>query len=101
MTHTATNSQEQSVPKEPIVLRSHFTWSIESPVGECPFCGGRTVLVSHCRIWEPDEEAVDEALGEGAYDERFCDGVTTDDELTAHYCETCSKLTSVSMNTNP
>ena len=68
-------------------FRSHFTWSIESPIGECPFCGGKTVTVCHGGRWQPDEESVDESLGEGTYAERFCDGVRTNDELTAHYCD--------------
>jgi hypothetical protein len=82
-------------------VRTHFTWSIEHPTGECPFCGGKTVLVVASSFWEPDYEATVEAVGQERYDNEFRDGVTVNDELSGHFCSECSKLVSLSLNTTP
>ena len=76
-------------------VRSHFTWSIEHPIGECPFCGEKTVLLVAPGLWDAVGEAAIEAIG------KEYDGVQIHEELTGHYCVTCEKLTSVSLNTMP
>ena len=82
-------------------LRTHFTWSIECPRGECPVCGGKTVLVSKGSGWDADEEHVEEVFGEGVFDKEFIDGVSVDDEISAHFCRECRRLTSLSLNWSP
>jgi hypothetical protein len=83
-------------------VRSHITWSIEHPIGECPFCGDKTVLLVAPGLWDADEEAAIEAIGEDRYEEGYkYDGVMIHEELTGHYCGTCEKLTSMSLNTMP
>lgn len=80
-------------------VRTHFTWSIEHPRGECPFCGDKTVLLIAPGLWDADEESTIEAVGEDRYDNEFIDGVMVYDELIGHYCVKCQKLVSLSLNT--
>jgi len=80
-------------------VRTHFTWSIEHPTGECPFCGDKTVLVVAPGLWDADGEAAIEAVGEKRYESEFRDGITVEDELTGHFCGSCQKLVSLSLNT--
>jgi ribosomal protein L37AE/L43A len=87
------------VAKQQDKVRTHFTWSIEHPTGECPFCGDKTVLVVASGLWEADEETAVEAVGRDRYDDEFTDGVTVHDELLGHYCGTCERLVSLSLNT--
>lgn len=80
-------------------VRTHFTWSIEHPRGECPFCGDKTVLLVAPGLWDAVEDS--EGMTEERYQEEFYDGVTIHDELTGHYCGKCEKLVSLSLNTLP
>ena len=80
-------------------VRTHLTWSIEHPTGECPFCGDKTVLVIASSLWTADEEAAIEAVGHERYENELRDGVSVEDELTGHFCQSCSKLVSLSLNT--
>lgn len=81
-------------------VRTHFTWSIEHPRGVCPFCGEKTVLVIASKLWEVDEESARETVGDDEY-EQLQDGLTIDDEIVGHFCNTCDRLTSLSLNTSP
>lgn len=81
------------------MVRTHFTWSIEHPRGECPFCGDKTVLIIAPGLWDVDEESTIETVGEDRYDNELIDGVTVHEELTGHYCPKCDKLVSLSLNT--
>lgn len=82
-------------------VRTHCTWTIEHPRGECPFCGDKTVLIVAPGFWHADEEAAIEAVGEDRYEKEFRDGVVVNDELSGHFCGTCGKLVSLSLNTGP
>jgi ribosomal protein S27AE len=83
-------------------VRTHFTWSVEHPRGECPFCGDKTMLLVAPGFWDADEEAAIEAIGEQRFEEEYkYDGVAIHDELTGHYCGKCEKLVSLSLNTLP
>lgn len=64
-------------------METHFTWSIENS-GCCPKCGKETTLIVAPSCWYVH-------LGDGE--------VEVDDEKTAHYCNTCQSLTSLSVNT--
>lgn len=69
----------------------HVTWSIEEG-GRCPQCGGATVLVV-----APEEWGIDEEDREG---EDCVDIATVYDEVSGHYCKTCERLVSLSLNTD-
>lgn len=62
---------------------THITWSVEN-AGHCPTCGSETVLVIAPASWQIDGE--DEIA-------EICD------EISGHYCKACSKLVSLSLNT--
>jgi len=87
------------VAKKQDKVRTHFTWSIEHPTGECPFCGDKTVLVVAPGLWEADQESSVEQVGEERYEKEFSDGVMVHDEITGHFCGTCERLVSLSLNT--
>ena len=55
-------------------VRTHFTWTIEHPRGQCPFCGDKTVLLFAPGMWDADEELAIEAVGEDRYEKEFRDG---------------------------
>ena len=81
------------------IPRTHLTWSIEHPRGECPFCGDKTVLLIAPGLWDAHEEAAIEKVGEERFQAEFSDGLMVHDEISGHYCGTCEKLVSLSMNT--
>lgn len=70
-------------------MRTHLTWSIEQN-DRCPHCGGGTVLVCAPLEWTIDAENRTE-------DSYFVD---VNDEISGHYCRACSKLVSLSLNTD-
>lgn len=82
-------------------VRTHFSWSIEHPGGQCPFCGGKTVLIVAPVLWDADEESAIETVGRERYENEFRDGLMVHDELTGYYCGICEKLVSLSLNTGP
>ena len=49
-------------------VRTHFSWSIEHPGGQCPFCGGKTVLIVAPGLWDADEESAIETVGQERYE---------------------------------
>lgn len=79
--------------------RTHLTWSTEVERGRCPTCEGCTILIVSDAEWKADEESVNVAIGEEAYHDSLCDGVNLSEEISGHYCVTCDKLTSLSLNT--
>lgn len=81
------------------MMKTHLTWSIESPVGQCPYCGDKTVLVVCGGLWEADKESTVETVGEERYEDWFSDGLQVEEEVTGHYCGKCARLTSLSLNT--
>jgi hypothetical protein len=66
----------------------HITIQVRESAGLCELCGTPTVLVKP-EFWKIDSD-------DCADDD---DGVREiADELTAHYCEICDKITSISLN---
>lgn len=84
---------------EPLVLVTHFTWSVERDSAKCPFCNDATVLVCAGAEWGVDEESAIEVFGEGEYEDSLQYGVSISEEITGHYCKACCKLVSLSLNT--
>lgn len=73
------------------MARTHITWSVEKTVGRCPTCDNPTMLITPCVSWNVDQ---DEDVPRDLPDE-----VEVYDEVSAHYCERCDRITSLSLNT--
>lgn len=69
-------------------MRTHFTWSIEVGREKCPTCDRKTILVIAPTYWRADQEDCPEE-----------DDIEVHDEVTGHYCESCERLVSLSLNT--
>lgn len=80
---------------------NHITWSIEKGDGLCPVCGEKTVLVIAGNTWDVDSEPYGDEDDKNVVGDRFIDGVEVGDdaEVTGHWCPTCNKLCSLSLNT--
>ena len=74
-------------------MKTHVTWSIETPDGKCPKCATATILVSTPEEWKvPHEDEHGEEIENDPY-------LTVHDEVTGHVCPKCSRLCSLSINT--
>lgn len=82
-------------------VRTHVTWSIETPDGKCPFCRTETLFVVCRGCWETVEDQVDHAGNPILIPPAFRDGVEVHDEVSGHWCGKCEKLVSLSLNTIP
>lgn len=73
--------------------RTHLTMVIgETPDGKCDQCGTKTVLIVPGIEWRtvPDDDH--------AEDETWLE---VSDEVSAHYCPECDRITSLSFNAKP
>jgi wobble nucleotide-excising tRNase len=68
---------------------THITWSVENN-GKCPTCDSETILVVAPEGWQAhfDERHTDQ-------DDDWAEVV---DEVSGHYCRTCRRLVSLSLN---
>jgi hypothetical protein len=62
---------------------THVTWSRETGEDTCPDCGAESVLIVPSREWDV------------AYTPET---VSVCEEVSAHYCVRCRKITSLSLN---
>lgn len=79
-------------------MKTHLVWSLETPDGRCPHCKGVTLLVSPFGEWkvhESDDKAVNDLASVVAEDGTI--GIEGD-EVTAHYCPSCERITAISLN---
>lgn len=60
----------------------------EKDDNSCTICGTKTILIFPVSEWDVDENAHEE----------LPDRVYVSDEITAHYCNKCEKVTSLSFN---
>lgn len=65
-------------------------WTSEKSTDKCPTCGNRTAFIVGSGFMHCDSE--------DSFAEHLADGVETNIELTAHWCDRCSKVTSVCVN---
>ena len=73
--------------------KTHLTWSMEHN-GNCPTCGSVPILVvafGEMKIADSDNQ-------NDAYEEEG-GTVGIEEEISGHYCRSCRKLTSLSLNT--
>lgn len=69
----------------------------EKPEGEyhlCSLCNGKTILISSYGDWAVDEEP----YKSGEQIDDMAETVDVSEEITAHYCLNCKKITSLSFN---
>lgn len=71
---------------------THLTCEINERDGKCGTCGESTVLISAGVEWGVDIESSGEDDPDAVY---------VDEELTAHFCLTCNRMTSLSFNASP
>ena len=77
--------------------KTHLTWSVEKPCGQCPTCESETILVvafGEMKIAEGDE-----GTPQNETYEEMGGTLSVEEEISGHYCMTCCKLTSLSLNT--
>lgn len=68
-------------------MKTHLTWSIEQ-AGKCPTCGGEPLLVCPSSSWTELETGEEEVID------------VSGNEVSGHFCTTCNKLISLSLNTD-
>jgi RNA polymerase subunit RPABC4/transcription elongation factor Spt4 len=74
-----------------MATRTHLTWSLENADNTCPFCGSTEILLVVAPAdWEIDEEGRKLAA---------VDSLDIEAEVTAHVCNSCRRITSLSLNT--
>lgn len=77
--------------------KAHLTITVgevrEGDYSLCDQCGGKTMLIIAPSEWSVDSEPykADEKIDRPDY-------VHVGDEITAHYCNDCSRITSLSFN---
>lgn len=72
-------------------MRERATWSRETGDDKCPECGADPILIVAGSEW--DVPYLDELFAGTP------DTVTVAEEISAHYCLKCRKITSLSLNT--
>jgi hypothetical protein len=78
-----------------MATNQHFTLQIgESHDGVCDKCGSKTMLICAGSCWSVGSEPL--KAGEEADDAP--ESVEIDAEVTAHYCDQCGLVTSLSFN---
>jgi hypothetical protein len=60
----------------------------------CDKCGSRTALITAYQCWSVDTEP----FKDGELDDTLESEVDVSEELSAHYCRKCHKITSLSFN---
>jgi len=74
-------------------MNTHVTWSRETGDDRCPECGSEPILIVAFTEWNVPEQ-------EDQSDDTP-DSVDVAEEISAHYCLKCGKITSLSLNTSP
>jgi hypothetical protein len=68
---------------------THVTWSRETGDRKCPECGSEPILIVASTEWDvPEQEAPSDDTP---------DWVGVYDEISAHYCLKCGRITSLSL----
>lgn len=83
---------------KPDKCRVHLTMVIgeviDGDYSRCDRCGGKTMLIIAPSFWSVASEPF--KSGESA--KKVFDDVVIPDEITAHYCDNCDRITSLSFN---
>lgn len=78
----------------------HVAFS-ERPDGDCSrctTCGGKTMLISPFSEWKVDSEPFQTEETVDEIEEELPETVEVVDEITAHWCDDCRKITSLSFS---